>query len=115
MKIAGFDQGTPFYDNKTCPMGFSRSGHFTLQQATLIERYGNQLLALEDGKETPLTPEQAQFVDVCAGKKPPSTLLEKAWARYYTLRFDTCAVNPFGKAKVTIDEDDIDTSDDDDL
>ncbi len=115
MNVAGFNELSPFYDDRACPMGFSRSGHFTLQQAQIIERYGRQLIALEQGETQPETPEQSHFVEVCQGKMQPETLLEKSWAQYYKLRFNTCAVNPFGKVCANADEDDLAPSSDDDL
>lgn len=106
MNVPGFEQISPYYDDIVCPMGFSRSGNFTIKQAGILEQYGRHLLALEKGEMQPENNEQQQFLAVCEGKIPPTTLLEKTWAIYYKLRFNTSAIDPFGKAGLHAETDD---------
>jgi hypothetical protein len=57
----------------------------TVPEAHLLMRYGRWLEGLASGELTPLTPEQARFVDVARGILAPTTEYERVWARYQLL------------------------------
>ncbi|NRB40575.1 MAG: DUF413 domain-containing protein [Pseudomonadales bacterium] len=99
MDIRGFEAGCQFRDNKHFPVGFSRSGEFTLQQSEILEQYGSILQELEEGELKAKTREQKHFMAVCSGKKGADTLLEKAWLKYRTLTHDEACVSAFGQLK----------------
>ncbi|MCL2918744.1 DUF413 domain-containing protein [Shewanella litorisediminis] len=74
-----------FYDDANFPKGFRRSGDFTNKEAELLECHGLAMKALADGSRLPSTDEEAQFVDVVRGNKPPSSILEQIWLKYCKL------------------------------
>ncbi|OCG72055.1 hypothetical protein A9G43_03125 [Gilliamella sp. Occ3-1] len=71
-----------FFDNKNYPRGFSRHGDFTIKEALILEKYGCAFKDLDAEVRKPITAEEKSFVDVCKGKKEPSTDFEKTWLKY---------------------------------
>jgi uncharacterized protein YifE (UPF0438 family) len=71
-----------FFDTKTFPYGFARSGEFTKRQATYLESFGHAYKQLDMGEREPESQEERDFVDFCRGLKPAETEHEKVWAIY---------------------------------
>ncbi|PHI36705.1 hypothetical protein CBQ28_12085 [Pseudoalteromonas sp. GCY] len=93
-----------FYDDANFPRGFGRSGHFTLQEAEILERCGATLRSLYSKAEEPQNSFQSQFVQVMEGLIPPTNAVEKAWTKY--LKHTTCKTKfhtLFGRSKVQND------------
>ena len=61
---------------------------FTLRDARLLEQCIGALQALDQGRRTPQTPAQEQFLRVCRRKLAPSTEYEKAYIRWKTKKPD---------------------------
>jgi uncharacterized protein YifE (UPF0438 family) len=55
---------------------------FSDDELSLLHKYGAWFTALMDGKLTPRTTKQEDFVKVCEGVKEPSDPLEYLWKRY---------------------------------
>ncbi|KZY30813.1 MULTISPECIES: DUF413 domain-containing protein [unclassified Oleiphilus] len=64
------------------PKGIARSGHFTKEQAQLLEDYGKSYKALYGGELKPRCDEEKEFVSVFMGKKEASSIHERAWKRF---------------------------------
>ncbi len=82
---ASFVSHKRFYDDVNFPKGFKRSGDFTSKEAELLELHGYALKNLAEGKVLPVTPDEAQCVDVIKGNRTPSSLLEQIWVKYRKL------------------------------
>ncbi|MDC9521390.1 DUF413 domain-containing protein [Pseudoalteromonas sp. Angola-31] len=105
-----------FYDDQNFPRGFSRSGNFTLLEASILEQHGVVLKGLYNKTLAPQNTLQEQFVDVVCGSKEPTNPIEKAWVKY--LKLTTCKTKfhtLFGRSKmsgpVPISRDDYSESD----
>ncbi|TMO71982.1 hypothetical protein CWC16_16280 [Pseudoalteromonas sp. S3776] len=105
-----------FYDDQNFPRGFSRSGNFTLLEASILEQHGVVLKGLYNKTLAPQNTLQAQFVDVVCGNKEPTNPIEKAWVKY--LKLTTCKTKfhtLFGRSKMSgpmpISQDDYGESD----
>ena len=61
-----------FYDDQNFPRGFSRSGNFTLLEASILEQHGVVLKGLYNKTLAPQNTLQEQFVDVVCGSKEPT-------------------------------------------
>ena len=99
MDIRGFEAGCQFYDVKHFPVGFSRSGDFTLQQAELLQSYGHTLVEIESGEKKAKNREQKHFLSVCQGKKIAESSLERTWLKYKTITLGDHIVSAFGELK----------------
>lgn len=82
---ASFQSKKRFFDDANFPKGFRRCGDFTNKEAEMLENHGEAMKALAEGSRSPVTPEEAQFVDVVRTNKPPSSLLEQIWLKYCKL------------------------------
>lgn len=71
-----------FFDNKHFPRGFSRSGIFSRKEAGLLERHGNAMKELGEGKREPASDVERRFVKMAQGECEPQTEFEKTWAKY---------------------------------
>ncbi|WP_440055131.1 DUF413 domain-containing protein [Pseudoalteromonas sp. T1lg65] len=93
-----------FYDDANFPRGFSRSGHFTLQEAEILEQVGATLKSLYSKALEPQNSFQSQFVQVMEGVIPATNQIEKTWTKY--LKLTTCKTKfhtLFGRSKVEND------------
>ena len=91
-----------FYDDQNFPRGFSRSGNFTLLEASILEQHGVVLKGLYNKTLAPQNTLQEQFVDVVCGSKEPTNPIEKAWVKY--LKLTTCKTKfhtLFGRSKIS--------------
>lgn len=121
---ASFVCNKPFYDDKSFPYGFKRSGDFTIKESELLESIGRKLMSLAKGEDQPATDEEARFVKVAQGELDPESHVEKTWIKYRKLSsgrtFFGVTGNP-DKDKVTRDsraepdDDDIDVDDGGDI
>lgn len=102
-----FKANRKFYDDRNYPRGMGRSGDFTLAEVQVLENHGIALQELSAGKREPINEEEQRFVDVCEGKFPAESKVEKAWLKYQNKvlspkQFHTL----FGRTKVEAEEDD---------
>ncbi|MDP8051647.1 DUF413 domain-containing protein [Pasteurella atlantica] len=73
-----------FFDNKNYPRGFSRQGDYTINEAKLLEQFGQACLALELGEREPVTEDEKQFVAMIKAERQATTPLERVWVKYRT-------------------------------
>ncbi|SDJ57572.1 hypothetical protein SAMN04488540_1105 [Ferrimonas sediminum] len=116
-QIEGFQAAGRFFDDKHFPRGFARSGHFTLNEAALLEHYGQRLRALAEGTQLPSSPQEQQFVAVAKGERPADNKLEHAWTKYIAKSQRRKLFTMSSKAPVQGDEDDEESvsAEDDDI
>lgn len=91
-----------FYDDQNFPRGFSRSGHFTLLEASILEQHGVVLKSLYNKAVEPQNEHQKQFVNAVSGIVEPSNPIERAWVKY--LKLTTCKTKfhtLFGRSKIS--------------
>jgi len=77
-----------FYDDQNFPRGFSRSGHFTLLEASILEQHGCVLKNLYTKVLEPQNELQRHFLAVVNNSQDASNAIEKAWVKY--LKLTTC-------------------------
>lgn len=91
-----------FYDDKNFPRGFSRSGNFTLLEASILEQHGVILNGLYNKTLAPQNEIQEQFLMVINGEAAVSNSIERAWLKY--LKLTTCKTKfhtLFGRSKMS--------------
>ncbi|GAA6154279.1 DUF413 domain-containing protein [Pseudoteredinibacter isoporae] len=93
MKSLSFVCKTKFYAQEYFPYGLSRSGEFTREQVELLENHGRAYQALHTGVRTATNGEEENFVRACRGEREPTTVHEKAWARFCEKTSLTVAVS----------------------
>ncbi|ATC95862.1 DUF413 domain-containing protein [Pseudoalteromonas tunicata] len=71
-----------FFDDVNFPMGFRRSGSFSIPESELLSSYGDILSKLANQSLAPESPDEVDFVEVCLGNKPAQTKFEKTWLKY---------------------------------
>lgn len=71
-----------FWAKQYFPKGIHRSGHFTREQAAMLERHGWAYEALASGKVVAMTAEEQHFVAVFQQGAKAATKHEKLWQRY---------------------------------
>ena len=71
-----------FFDDINFPMGFRRSGSFSISEAELLSSYGDTLIKLQNKVLQPELPDEYEFIMVCDGAKEAQTSLEKVWVKY---------------------------------
>ncbi|MBY5992977.1 DUF413 domain-containing protein [Ferrimonas balearica] len=81
-QVLSFSCTQKFFDTRHFPRGFRRSGAFTINEADLLERYGQALQALASGTRPPQTDEEQHFVDFVQGRTEGHTPMERLWAKY---------------------------------
>lgn len=112
MSVVGFKSEGIFFDDKTFPYGFKKSGDFTIGESELLTDYGIRLVALENGAE-PSSEQEAAFIAMLKGEREPSSKLERAWIKYRKLskgrRTYTLSSNPDSSVSIA----DISDGDDD--
>ncbi len=79
-----FASSKPFYDDKSFPYGFKRSGDFTIKEAELLVQHGHAFIALEQG-DAPVTEQEERFIQVINGKADATSAYEKTWLKYKKL------------------------------
>lgn len=90
-----------FYDDQNFPRGFSRSGNFTLLEASILEQHGVVLKSLHNKTIEPNNELQQQFVAVASGAQEASNPIERTWIKY--LKLTTCKTKfhtLFGRSKI---------------
>lgn len=103
-----------YHDPKNYPYEFFRSGDFSISEAKALAAYGVLISALVDGHATPETDEDKEFISVTLREKEPSTVAEKAWAKYVKRINRQRTGSIYGKGSAQTDDDD-DSMDDVDL
>ncbi|GAB0111462.1 DUF413 domain-containing protein [Pseudoalteromonas distincta] len=91
-----------FYDDQNFPRGFSRSGNFTLLEASILEQHGVVLKGLYSKTIEPQNEHQEQFVAVVTGSQEPTNPIERTWIKY--LKLTTCKTKfhtLFGRSKIS--------------
>lgn len=91
-----------FYDDQNFPRGFSRSGNFTLLEASILEQHGVVLKGLYNKTLEPQNEIQEQFFAVVSGNQEPTNAIERAWIKY--LKLTTCKAKfhtLFGRSKIS--------------
>ncbi len=91
-----------FYDDQNFPRGFSRSGNFTLLEASILEQHGVVLKGLYNKTLEPQNEMQKQFLAVVNASAEPSNPIERAWLKY--LKLTTCKTKfhtLFGRSKIS--------------
>ncbi|MCQ8878964.1 DUF413 domain-containing protein [Pseudoalteromonas shioyasakiensis] len=91
-----------FYDDQNFPRGFSRSGNFTLLEASILEQHGVVLKGLYNKTLEPQNEMQKQFLAVVSASAEPSNPIERAWLKY--LKLTTCKTKfhtLFGRSKIS--------------
>lgn len=103
-----------FSDPKNYPYGFSRSGDFSINESKALSQYGCLIAALVDGKLSPETDEDKQFLASAYGKAEAESVAEKAWLKYQKRINRPKMGNIYGSKSVvvTADDDSVDTDDD---
>ncbi|AZZ99466.1 DUF413 domain-containing protein [Pseudoalteromonas sp. R3] len=97
-----------FYDDINFPRGFSRSGHFTLQESDILENHGALLKSLYTKASHPQNEFQQRFVEVMGGLGTPENVMEKTWTKY--LKLTTCKTKfhtLFGRSKVSANKEEV--------
>ncbi|MCL9780026.1 DUF413 domain-containing protein [Vibrio sp. S4M6] len=90
---------TIFYDNKTFPRGFAKSGNFTILEEELLMRYGHTMAKLESGDLTPTNEEEQHFINTLSDPTLASTKLEKTWLKYTKLARGRKQFHPLNSKK----------------
>jgi len=72
----------PFNDYKNYPYGFSRSGDFSIRESKLLQARGSLLKALWEGRLSPESESERQFVAMLKGERPADSEEEKLWLKY---------------------------------
>ncbi|GAA79749.1 MULTISPECIES: DUF413 domain-containing protein [Pseudoalteromonas] len=91
-----------FYDDHNFPRGFSRSGNFTLLEASILDQHGVVLKGLHNKTIEPQNEHQEQFLAVAMGTLEPTNPIERAWIKY--LKLTTCKSKfhtLFGRSKIS--------------
>lgn len=91
-----------FFDDQNFPRGFSRSGNFTLLEASILEQHGVILKGLYSKTLEPQNEIQEQFFAVVSGNQEPTNAIERAWIKY--LKLTTCKTKfhtLFGRSKIS--------------
>ena len=71
-----------FWAKEQFPRGIHRSGHFTREQAALLERHGLAYEALASERVAPMTAEEERFVAVFRDGAQARSAHEKVWQLY---------------------------------
>ena len=96
-----------YYDDKHFPMGFSRSGDFTIPESKLLTDYGFTLKQLSDGRLNAETELEHQFLQVIAGQVEAKSPIEKVWLKYLKVTAPQKYISIYGSAKPEVDNDQI--------
>ena len=94
-----------YYDDKHFPMGFNRSGDFTIGEAKLLTEYGSTLKQLSDGKLSAESSEEDHFLDVVSGSTEAQTEIEKLWLKYIKVTAPQVFISIYGSAKPKVEDD----------
>lgn len=94
-----------YYDDKHFPMGFNRSGDFTIPEAKLLTEYGFTLKQLSEGKLSAESGSEKQFLQVVTGQIEPQSALEKVWLKYLKVTVPQKYISIYGSAKPEVDSD----------
>lgn len=92
-----------YFDDKHFPMGFRRSGDFTIPEAKLLAEYGVTLKQLSDGKVPANSTLEKQFLDVISGAIEPQTAIEKVWLKYLKVTTPKSYISIYGSSKPEVD------------
>ncbi len=83
--LHGFLSNEKFYDDVNFPVGFRKSGDFTIIEAELLTNIGKRLFNLEHGLQMPANQVEEKFVFMCKSHKQPDTKVEILWKKYKAL------------------------------
>ena len=83
--IHGFIEESQFYDDTNFPLGFGRTGDFTIADAELLSSVGKRLLMLEQEVCQPENQIEKQFVQMCKEQTEGQTRIELLWQKYRRL------------------------------
>ncbi|MBT41059.1 MAG: hypothetical protein CMF12_00900 [Idiomarina sp.] len=89
----------PFNDFRNYPYGFSRSGDFSIRESDALTQYGVLISALLSGEYAPQNQEDDALLASARGEQAPTTLVEKAWAKYQARIHRPKVASMYGKGK----------------
>ncbi|MCV2884105.1 DUF413 domain-containing protein [Aestuariibacter sp. AA17] len=109
-----------FQNRVRFPYGFKKSGDFSIEEASLLEQFGETLNALELEIIAPLSEDEKHFVEVMRNAAPAANKLEKTWEKYVRLtkqpkKFYTLHSSNKERVGADTDEDYADYSDESDF
>ena len=96
-----------FFDDKHFPMGFRRSGDFTIPEAKLLTEYGVTLKQLANGSLAAESEQEHQFIKVVAGESEPQSQIEKVWIKYLKVTSPKAYVSIYGSSKPIVEHESI--------
>lgn len=92
-----------YFDDKHFPMGFRRSGDFTISEAKLLTEYGLTLKHLTSGAISAESEQEQHFIKVISGNVDPKSDIEKVWLKYLKVTSPKVHVSIYGHSKPEID------------
>jgi len=98
----------PFYDDRHFPMGFNRSGDFTIPESKLLTEYGLTLQQLTEGSLPAESEDESHFVQVFSGQAEPLNAIEKVWLKYLKVTSPQAYVSIYGKNKPEVEDGPVD-------
>ncbi|MDO6568930.1 DUF413 domain-containing protein [Alteromonas sp. 1_MG-2023] len=104
----------PFVDKKHYPYGFARSGDFSITESKLLQAHGSLFAALVDGKITPSSEAEINYLNSALGQCEPATPQARAWVKYQTRINRPKAASIYGSKRVVTEELDDNVGIDDD-
>ena len=88
-----------YFDDKHFPMGFRRSGDFTINEAKLLTEYGLTLKQLSSGCIDAESEQEQHFIKVISGEAGPINAIEDVWLKYLKVISPKRYVNIYGHFK----------------
>lgn len=92
-----------YFDDKHFPMGFRRSGDFTIPEAKLLTEYGDTLKQLAEGSLIAESELEQQFINVVSGSAKAESAIEKVWLKYLKATSPKAYVSIYGHSKPEVD------------
>ena len=83
------------YDRERFPYGIARSGDFSIEEATFLEKRGAFYKALFDGQISNPNEDDVRIINIALGKVEAKSFEEKAWQKY---------INYKGRAMISLSE-----------
>ncbi|TDF35695.1 DUF413 domain-containing protein [Alteromonadaceae bacterium M269] len=94
-----------YSDPANYPYGFSRSGDFSISESKALSEYGLLICAMLDGSYIPETQEDKDLLASITGKKPISSVVERAWDKYQKRINRQKHISIYGSNNVANDDD----------
>lgn len=96
-----------YFDDKHFPMGFRRSGDFTIKEAKLLTEYGLTLSQLSTGIISATSEHESHFIKVLSGESTPQSEVEKVWLKYLKVTSPKAFVSIYGQYKPDVEIDSV--------